>query len=311
LQYLEKHGAKVDVMERELKRQDRRDKLLKKLQKDSYDALYVCLEDVVDKEVVEASQPKCKVISTMSVGFNHIDVPTCKKHSIEIGFTPEVLTETTADLVVALTLATARMLIPANRAVYSGEWGMWTPLWMCGKDVWGSTIGFVGLGRIGLAAAKRFQGFGCKILYCNSSNKPKPEADKLGFKFTDFDSVMSQADFVVPLCPLTPATKGMFGMKQFQKMKKDAIFINATRGDMVVQDDLVRALKEGVIAAAGLDVTTPEPLPTNHELLSLPNCTVLPHIGSASVATRNKMAVLAAENIVNALQGKKGKYFVA
>ena len=310
VEYLQDKGAKVDVMKRNLNVKERTPELLNQVKSKSYDALYVCLEDKVDEEIIETSGKSLKIVSTMSVGHNHIATAKCKELGIRVGYTPEILTETTADLVLALTLATARMLIPASKAVYNGEWGAWTPLWMAGKDVWGSTVGIVGFGRIGLAVAKRFLGFGCNVMYCNSSGKENKDGMEIGAKYVTFDQLLKESDFVVPLCPLTPATKHLFKDEQFGKMAKDAIFINASRGDVVCQESLVRALKNGEIMSAGLDVTTPEPLPLDHELLTLDNVTILPHIGSGSVATRQQMALLAAQNIENVFKGEEPIYSV-
>lgn len=308
--YLEERGANVDIMNINLNNKERTPELLNKVKSKQYDALYVCLEDVVNEEIITTSSPALKIVSTMSVGHNHIDTNKCKELGIRVGYTPEVLTETTADLVLALTLATARMLIPSNKAVYNGEWGSWKPLWMCGKDVYGSNIGIVGFGRIGLAVAKRFKGFGCNIMYSNLSGKENKNGKEIGCKYVTFDELLNESDFVVPLCPLTPQTKHLFKDEQFKKMKNDAIFINASRGDVVCQDSLIRALKNGEIMCAGLDVTTPEPLPLDHELLKLDNITILPHIGSGSIATRNEMALIAAKNIENVFNNEEPIYSV-
>ena len=253
IDYLRERGATVDVMKRNLNAQSREAELLKQLSSKEYNALYVCLEDRVTSDMLTSKS--LRVVSTMSVGYNHIDIDKCKQMGIKVGYTPQVLTETTADLVLALTLATARKLMSANQAVYNGSWGAWTPLWMAGKDVWGSTVGIIGLGRIGLAVAKRFQGFGCNVMYCNSSGKENENGKAIGAKYCNFDEVLSVSDFVIPLCPLTPDTMHLFKDEEFKKMKNDAVFINASRGDVVCQDSLVRALQNGEIMAAGLDVT--------------------------------------------------------
>lgn len=174
-----------------------------------------------------------------------------------------------------------------------------TPLWMAGKDVWGSTVGIVGMGRIGLAVAKRFGGFGCDILYCNASGKENVHAKELGAKFVSFDKLLEESDFVIPLCPLTPETQQLFKDREFEKMKRDAIFINASRGAVVCEDSLVRALTNDTILAAGLDVTAVEPLPKDSALMKLDQSkiTLLPHIGSGSVSTRKTMAMVGAQNI--------------
>ena len=188
-------------------------------------------------------------------------------------------------------------------AVKSGEWGTWQPLWMCGPGLHGSTVGVVGLGRIGLAVSKRLKPFGVKdILYHQEQNNPLDK--EIGAKFVSLDQLYSQSDFVIATVALTPQTKEMFNKDAFTKMKKSAIFVNTSRGGVVQQDDLYEALKSGEIRAAGLDVTVPEPLPTDHPLLSLKNCVVLPHIGSATDDTRSAMSELTARNILAVLNGQ-------
>uniref|UniRef100_A0A8C4QIH4 Glyoxylate reductase/hydroxypyruvate reductase n=1 Tax=Eptatretus burgeri TaxID=7764 RepID=A0A8C4QIH4_EPTBU len=265
-------------------------------------ALFCLLSDRIDEEVLDAAGPNLKVIGTLSVGYDHIAVEECKKRNIRLGYTPDVLTDATAELTVALLLATTRRLFEAAMEVKSGGWSTWKPLWMCGQGLPNSTVGIVGLGRIGCAVAERLKPFGVeRFLYCG--RQPKPEkADRLGAHFVPLPTLLAESDFVVLCCSLTPETREMFAEDAFRKMKNSAIFINTSRGAMVDQDALYSALQEGQIAAAGLDVTTPEPLPTDHPLLSLKNCVVLPHIGSATVATRTSMSILTAENILAGLQ---------
>ena len=261
------------------------------------DGLYCLLTERVDDELLDAAGPSLKVVSTMSVGYDHIDVAACTARGIPVGNTPGVLTETTADLAVALLLATARRLPEAVEAVKAGEWTTWKPMWLTGRDVHHSTVGIVGLGRIGAATARRLRGFGCRILY--TSRHPKPElADPLEATFVDLPTLLAESDFVSVHVPLTPDTRHLFDRAAFQRMKPTAIFINTSRGGVVDQEALYQALVQGEIAVAGLDVTDPEPLPPDHPLLSLPNCVVLPHIGSASIATRLKMALMAADNLL-------------
>lgn len=263
--------------------------------------LYCLLTDNIDKSVLDAAGPGLKVISTMSVGFNHIDVKECQRRNIPVGFTPDVLTDATAELTVALLLATSRRLLEAAEEVKSGGWGSWVPLWMCGSGLSGSTVGIVGLGRIGVAVGQRLLPFGVsKLIYSGRSPKEDPAA-KLGAEFVSFEELLEDSDFVIVCCSLTNETRHLFNNQTFKKMKKSAIIINSSRGDVVKQDDLYSALVDGEIAAAGLDVTTPEPLPTDDPLLTLPNCVVLPHIGSATVKSRTAMAVLAAKNLLAGL----------
>lgn len=267
------------------------------------DGLYCLLTERVDDELLDAAGPSLKVISTLSVGYDHIDVKACRRRNIAVGNTPGVLTETSADLAVALLLTTARRIPESIAAVRNGEWTTWKPEWMAGYDLYGSTVGIVGLGRIGAAVAKRLRGFDCRLLY--NSPKPKPEiADPLGAEFADFPDMLAKSDFITIHAPLIAETRNLFNADAFGKMKRTAILINTSRGGTVDQDALYHALVSGEIAGAGLDVTTPEPLPVNHPLLQLPNCVILPHIASASFATRAKMAMLAAENLIAGVQGK-------
>lgn len=270
---------------------------------EGFDALYCMLTDRISPEVLDIAGPRLKMVSTMSVGYNHIDVVECKKRGIIVGHTPDVLTETTADTAVGLALATCRRFKEATAAVEDGTWGTWSPLWMCGPDVHSSTVGIIGLGRIGAAVARRLRAFNCKILYTGS--RPKPDiADPLDAEYVSLDTLLETSDIVIPLCPLNENTAGMFDEKLFNKMKKTAVFINAARGELVNQNDLLVALTERKIYAAGLDVTTPEPLPTDSPLINCPNCFILPHIGSASEATRGAMGVLAAKNLIAAYKSQ-------
>lgn len=244
-----------------------------------------------------------KVIGTMSVGYEHIDVVECKKRGIPVGYTPDVLTRAVSELTISLMLAVSRRLVEGVEAVRSGEWSTWSPLWMCGRDIYDSTVGIVGLGRIGMAVARRLLPFEPKqILYC--SNSPKPNASEVKTVRVDLDELLAQSDFVIALCSLNESTKGMFDRDVFRKMKRTAVFVNTSRGGVVNQEDLYTALVTGEILAAGLDVTVPEPLPTDSKLLTLKNCVVLPHIGSATMDTRNTMSALTARNILSALEGK-------
>lgn len=268
------------------------------------DALYCMLTDKIDAEVFNAAGERLKMVSTMSVGYNHVATAECKGRGIVLGNTPDVLTETTADTAVGLVLAACRRFKEATASVVDGTWGTWKPNGMCGPDVHGATVGVIGLGRIGAAVARRLKAFNCNILY--SGRAPKPEFEEvLDAKFVSQEELLGQADIVIPLCPLNESTRGMFNMSKFKAMKKTAVFVNAARGELVNQDDLYTALTEGEIFAAGLDVTTPEPLPTDSPLIKCPNCFILPHIGSASQGTRTAMATLAAKNLVAAYKGEE------
>ncbi|KAA0709533.1 Glyoxylate reductase/hydroxypyruvate reductase [Triplophysa tibetana] len=263
--------------------------------------LLCLLSDKIDTEVLDAAGPNLKVISTLSVGFDHLAIDEIKKRGIRVGYTPDVLTDATAELTVALLLATARRLPEGVEEVKNGGWSTWKPLWLCGYGLSGSTVGVIGLGRIGLAIARRLKPFGVKrLLY--TGRQPKPQAQEVEGEYVPLDTLLSESDFVVVSCSLTPETQSLCDQTFFSKMKKTAIFINSSRGAVVNQEDLFKALGSGQIAAAGLDVTTPEPLPTDHPLLTLNNCVVLPHIGSATYTTRGVMAELSANNLLAGLR---------
>lgn len=265
--------------------------------------IYCLLTDKIDAEVLEACGDSLRVVSTMSVGHNHIDVEWCKAHGVAVGYTPDVLTETTADLALGLLLATARRIPEAAAAVQAGAWTTWKPMWLTGKDVAGSTVGVIGLGRIGAAIATRLRGFGCRILYTGGRG-PKPDvAGPLGAEYLELGAMLAASDFVVVACALTDATRGLLGPEEFRSMKSDAMLVNIARGEVVNQDALIAALAAGEIAAAGLDVTTPEPIPMDCPLLSMPNVVVLPHIGSASVTTRLLIARMALDNLAAGAAG--------
>ncbi|KAK5641358.1 hypothetical protein RI129_009905 [Pyrocoelia pectoralis] len=265
------------------------------------DALFCLLTEKIDKEVLNKAGPQLKVIATMSVGFDHLDLNEIKRRKIKVGYTPDVLTSATAELTVALLLATSRRILEANEEARNGGWKAWSPFWLCGPSLNGATVGIVGFGRIGQEVASRLKPFGIKKLIYTSQTLKKNELDA---QHVSLDELLSTSDFVIATCALTPETKEMFNDDTFKKMKSSAVFINTSRGGVVNQDALIRALKNKTIWAAGLDVTTPEPLPLDSDLFKLKNCVILPHIGSASIETRNEMAVLAARNIISALKGE-------
>lgn len=264
--------------------------------------LLCLLSDKIDRDVLDAAGPNLKIISTLSVGFDHLAVDEIKKRGIRVGYTPDVLTDATAELTVALLLAAARRIPEGVEEVKNGGWSSWKPLWLCGYGLSDSTVGIIGLGRIGMAIARRLKPFGVRrMLY--SGRTAKAHASEVDAEFVPLDALVSESDFVVVSCSLTPETQGLCDKAFFSKMKNTAVFVNSSRGAVVNQEDLYEALRSGQIAAAGLDVTTPEPLPTNHPLLTLKNCVVLPHIGSATYSTRNTMAALATRNLLCGLQG--------
>ena len=268
------------------------------------DAILCLLSDKIDREILDSAGPQLRVISTLSVGFDHIDVEECRKRNIAIGYTPGILTNATAELTVSLLLTVSRRIKEGIAAVQNGEWGSWKPMWLCGSGLDGSTVGIVGLGRIGLAVAECLKPFGVSsFLY--SGRSQKSHTGSIDAKFVSFNQLLEKSDFVVVCCAYTPQTAGIFNKDAFLKMKSSAIFINTSRGGIVNQEDLYQALVDREIAGAGLDVTTPEPLPTNSPLLTLANCVIVPHIGSATHNTREAMAQLATDNLLAGLKGEK------
>ncbi|MBN6889081.1 glyoxylate reductase [Cytobacillus horneckiae] len=267
------------------------------------DALLTMLSENVNKELLTAGN-KLKIVANMAVGYDNVDISSAKDLGITITNTPDVLTESTADLAFALLLATARRMIEASEYVKNGDWKSWSPLLLAGHDVHRKTIGIVGMGSIGKVVAKRATGFDMNILYYNRSRKQDAE-DELGAKYVDFDELLAQSDFIVCLTPLTEETKDMFTREAFKKMKQTAVFVNASRGPVVNEKDLYDALVSGEIAGAGLDVFVNEPIDADHPLLKLKQVVAMPHIGSATGETRNKMMKLCVENIEAVLSNKK------
>jgi glyoxylate reductase len=270
--------------------------------------LYCLLTDTIDEELLSRAT-KLKAISTMAVGYNHIDVSAATVRGIPISNTPNVLTETTADLAFALMLATSRRIIEASELLRRDEWKTWSPMLLTGQDVHGATLGIIGMGRIGEAVARRASGFDMKILYHNRSRKLEVE-QKYGLEYTDLNQLLSRSDFVMILVPFHSETANLIAMEQLRMMKHTAVLINVARGGIVNETDLYEALKSGMIWAAGLDVFNVEPVSMDHPLLTLPNVVALPHIGSASIKTRFHMAQLAAENLLQGLAGERPKCLV-
>ncbi|MBQ4840994.1 D-glycerate dehydrogenase [Bacillus safensis] len=269
------------------------------------DALLTMLSDQID-ETLLSKAPNIKVVANLAVGYDNIDLEAAKKHGITVCHTPDVLTESTADLAFALLMASARRIVEASDWIKDGNWTGWGPLLLAGADVHHKTLGIVGMGSIGTALAKRAKGFNMNVLYHNRSRKPEAEA-QLGVTYAAFEELLKQSDFIVCLTPLTPETKDMFNEKAFDLMKNSAYFINVSRGQTVDEDALYEAVTTGKIAGAGLDVFRQEPVSPSHPLTTLRNVTVLPHIGSASVETRKTMMRLCAENIALVLQDEPAK----
>jgi glyoxylate reductase len=267
------------------------------------EGLLCLLTDPIDADVMDAA-PNLKVIAQMAVGYDNIDVAAATARGIPVGNTPGVLTETTADFAWALLMATARRVGDGQQYIREGKWQTWGPMTLLGPDIHGATLGIVGMGRIGTAFARRARGFNMRILYTNPSRKPEVEAE-LGAEYTDFGTLLAESDFVALHTPLTSETTHLIGATELRKMKPRAILINTARGPVVDQDALVEALRAGQIAGAGLDVTDPEPVDPNHPLVNMENVIVTPHIASASIGARNKMATLTADNLLAGLRGER------
>lgn len=265
------------------------------------DGLFTLLTVPVNESLL-AKAPRLRVVSNMAVGVDNVDLDACTARGIPVGHTPGVLTEGTADLTMALLLAAARRLPEASRDARQGRWTTWEPAGWLGADLAGATLGIVGLGKIGTAVAERAAGFGLKLLY--NSRTPKPEAEqRLGATYLPLDELLRQSDFVTLHVPLTAETEGLIAEDALRLMKPAAILINVARGPVIDSAALHRALHERWIAAAGLDVTDPEPLPASNPLYELPNCLIVPHIGSATTNTRKRMADLACQNLLAGLSG--------
>ncbi|MCE9647819.1 MAG: D-glycerate dehydrogenase [Chloroflexi bacterium] len=264
------------------------------------EGLLCTLTERVDAELMDVMGPQLKVISSMSVGVDHIDVAAATARKIPVGNTPGVLTDATADQAFALLLAAARRITEAERFVRAGRWVTWIPNLLLGADLAGATLGIIGFGRIGQAVAKRAQGFDMRVIYYSPSAQPAYGAQPVGL-----DSLLRESDFISLHVPLTAETKHLVNADFLAKMKPNAILINTTRGPVLDQEALYQALKTKQIQAAALDVTDPEPLPMNSPLLELENCLIVPHLGSASKKTRDMMSLLAAQNLVAGLKGER------
>jgi len=268
------------------------------------DAVLTLLTDKVDVGMMDAAGPSLKVISQMAVGYDNIDVAAATARRLPVGYTPGVLTETTADFAWTLLMAAARRVVEGDAYTRQGRWKTWGPTLLMGPDVNGATLGIVGLGRIGTAMARRAAGFDMCVLYYDPDRHPAQE-QALGVKYADFETLLSQSDFVTLHTPLNGQTRHLVGAAQLRLMKRSAILINTARGPLVDPEALYQALKGGVIAYGALDVTEPEPIEMTSPLLTLPNLIIVPHIASASLQTRNKMATMAVANLLAGLQGER------
>ncbi len=265
------------------------------------DGLVSLLTDAIDAPLMDAN-PRLRVVSNYAVGFDNVDVHAATDRGIPIGNTPGVLTDTTADLAFTLLMASARRIQESIDYVRAGQWKTWGPKLLTGQDVHGSTLGIVGFGRIGQGMAKRASGFGMRVLYHDNHRHLELESS-MGVTYSALDTLLRESDFVTLHTDLNPTTRHMMNADAFAKMKRTAILINTARGPIVDLRALYDALKFGRIAGAALDVTEPEPINADNPLLNLPNCLIVPHIASASVATRAKMAQMAAANVVAGVLG--------
>ena len=264
------------------------------------DGLLCLLTEKIDGEIMDAIGSQLKVISNMAVGVDNIDVPAATARRIPVGNTPGVLTEATADQTLALMLAAARRIVEGDRFLRAGKWITWHPSLLLGADLTGATLGIIGFGRIGQAVAKRAQGFDLRVLYHSPNARPA-----LGAKSVDLDTLLRESDFITLHVPLNNETQHLVNAQFLEKMKSNAVLVNTSRGGVVDQAALYRALKSHKIFAAALDVTDPEPLRMDSPLLGLENCIIVPHLGSATPNTRGQMALLAAQNLVAGLKGER------
>ncbi|XP_076249948.1 glyoxylate reductase/hydroxypyruvate reductase-like isoform X2 [Rhynchophorus ferrugineus] len=269
------------------------------------DAIFWASGLKLDKEILDAAGPQLRVVATMSVGYNHIDLAELKSRGIPFSNTPRVLDNAVADMALYLALGASRRCFEGRQQIEKGTWKKYFDTqWLLGRDISGSTVGIIGLGNIGQAIARRLKGFDvARILY--TGHREKAEGKELGAEFVNLDTLNRESDFVFLAAPLTNETRNICNEEFFSKMKKTGIIVNIGRGELIDQAALIKALKTGEIFAAGLDVMTPEPLNTDSELLTLPNVVLTPHIGSATVDTRNAMAELTAKNILRGLAGEE------
>lgn len=299
-----KHHAHVHVW-----REDEpppRDELLRRIE--DVNGIISLLTDRIDGKLLSCA-PNLTVVSNMATGYDNVDIKAASERNILVTRTPGVLSETTAEFTIALLFAAARRVAEGDRMVRAGRWKTWGPNVLLGSDVGGATLGIIGLGGIGEAVARRARALGMRVLYRSRARKREIEKE-LGIRYVSLPNLLDRSDYVSLHTPLTPETKHMIGRAQLEAMKKTAVLINTARGPLVDQSALYKALRSGRIAYAALDVTDPEPIEPDDPLLTLDNVLITPHIASASVATRSRMAMLAAENLVQALQGRLPKHAV-
>ena len=299
-----RESAEVRLWEQELPPSpDELDKLL-----DGVDGAVTLLTDKIDGEVLDR-HPKLKVVSNYAVGFDNVNVDDATERGVAVCNTPNVLNDATAEMAFTLLTAAARRVVESVDYVRAGKWKTWGPMLLMGQQLTGATLGIVGFGRIGKKLAKMVSGFDMDILVYDVYYDAEAE-EEYGVKYVSLAELLEKSDFISLHVLLSDETHHMISAEQFAQMKPTAVLINAARGPVVDTDALVDALRTGQIFAAGLDVTDPEPLPSDHPLVSLPNCTVVPHIASATVTSRNRMASLAASNVLDVLNGNEPRAIV-
>lgn len=292
---LHEEGHTIDLWDKETP--PTQEELIQKCQ--DVDALLSMLSDCLDEAFFSAC-PHLKVIANYAVGVNNIDLRAAEKFNIPIGNTPDVLTEATSDLALGLILTLSRNLLPAIQNAKEGSWKKWEPLGFLGMELKEKTLGIIGMGRIGSSLAKKaHNGFGMKVLYTSRSETKEHDPN---YKSSNLQELLKSSDIVSIHTDLNSSTKGLIDSSEFEIMRDHAYLINTSRGEIINQEALVKALKGGLIGGAGLDVTTPEPLPPDHPLFQIPNVVITPHIGSATIEARNLMATLAAKNIIAGLK---------
>jgi len=280
-----------------------REVLLEKVR--GVDGLLPLLTDTIDAELMDAAGPQLKVIANYAVGYNNIDVDAATARGIRVGNTPGVLTDTTADFAFTLLMSAARRVVEGMDYVRAGKWKTWGPTLLLGRDIHHATLGVVGFGRIGKGMARRATGFDMRVLFYDPFiTGDDPVAVEVGAECVGLETLLSESDFVSIHVPLMPETHHLIGVQALRTMKSTAILINTARGPVVDPDALYQALTEGEIAYAALDVTEPEPILTDSPLLTLSNCIVVPHIASSSIATRTRMAEIAARNLIAGVKGE-------
>ncbi len=269
---------------------------------ESADAILTLLTDTIDREMIAASG-KLKIIANVAAGYNNIDVREAEKRGIIVTNTPGILADATADLVAALILSTARKIVAADKFMREKKFTGWRPDLFLGLDMNGAVLGIYGMGQIGREVAKRIKSFGTKVIYHNRHRLDEAAEKQLGVSYVDFEALLKKSDIVCVMAPLTDQTRGRFGRKEFSAMKPGALFINAGRGGIMSEEELVNSLENGHLGGAGLDVYEFEPM-VSERLLKMDNTVLLPHIGSAGEKTRDKMFILAAENVARVLKGQ-------